>query len=280
MGPRPDAGEALRRLRLWRACAVALAVCAVPGVVGTQDFVTFKDQPSQDLFVASRAAIGRGEGSIKNLRSLILKGHARLAQDGGSTAESSVEIKILLPDAYLRVDTLGGTVRATGFEGNHLLTKITEGGQTSAPPASMTSSLIKGERARFARLLLGSATELSPVLRLVGRSAPGIGGMERPGEGARIGAVYDSANELRLIEFSGPDGFYTRFVVDSAKLPQRLEFQGAKDEIWTTTFSDRRAVGGLLLPYHIVTQGRGAVREDLRLDEIQVNPELSKGDFK
>jgi hypothetical protein len=263
------------------ACAVALGLaCTVPVAVGTQDFVTFKDQPSQDLFVASRAAIGRGEGSIKNLHSLILKGHARLAQDGGSTAESSVEIKILLPDAYLRVDTLGGTIRATGFEGNHLLTKITEDGQTSAPPPSMTSGLIKGERARFARLLLGSATELSPVLRLVGRSAPGIGSMERPGEGARVGAVYNSANELRLIEFSGPDGFYTRFVVDSAKLPQRLEFQGAKDEIWTTTFSDRRAVGGLLLPYHIVTEGRGAVREDLRLDEIQVNPELSKGDFK
>jgi hypothetical protein len=42
----------------------------------------------------------------------------------------------------------------------------------------------------------------------------------------------------------------------------------------------RRAVGGLLLPYHIVTEGRSPVREDPRLDEIQVNPELSKGDFK
>lgn len=46
------------------------------------------------------------------------------------------------------------------------------------------------------------------------------------------------------------------------------------------TFSDRREVGGLLLPYHIVTEGRGAIREDLRLYEIKVNPEIGRADFK
>ena len=120
----------------------------------------------------------------------------------------------------------------------------------------------------------------TPELRLVGRTAPGLGNMERPGAGAPVGAVYDSANEMRLIEFSGLDGFYTRYVIDAAKLPVRLEYRAAKDEIWTTTFSDRREVGGLLLPYHIVTEGRGAIREDLRLDEIKVNPEIGRADFK
>jgi len=88
-----------------------------------------------------------------------------------------------------------------------------------------------------------------------------------------------NAHRLRLIEFSGPDGFYTRVVVDAGRIPQRLEYRAAKDEIWTTTFSERRAVSGLLLPYHVVTTGRGGVREDLRLDEILVNPQLSKEDF-
>jgi hypothetical protein len=45
------------------------------------------------------------------------------------------------------------------------------------------------------------------------------------------------------------------------------------------TFSDRRAIGGLLMPYRVVTSGRGVVREDLRFDEVLVNPELGKGDF-
>lgn len=262
------------------AFAAVLVLLSAAGLVLAQDFVTFKDQPSQDLFIASRAAIGRGEGSVKNLRSLILKGHARLAQDDGSRVQSTVVIKILLPDAYLRVDTMDRMVKATGFEGNHLLTAITEGGETSVPPPPMTGQLIKGERARLTRLLMGMTTALTPVLRLVGRSAPGIGSMERPGEGAPVGATYTSANEMRLIEFSGPDGFYTRFVIDTARLPQRLEFRVGKDETWTTTFGDRREVGGLLLPYHLVTEGRGAVREDLTFDEIQVNPELGRADFK
>jgi hypothetical protein len=260
--------------------SLALTGCIASALLVAQDFVTFKDQPSQDLFVASRAAVGRGDGSVKNLRSLILKGRARLAQDDGTQAESDLVIKVLLPDAYLRTDTFGGKVQTTGFDGNRLLTTITEGGQTSAPPASMTDALLKSERARFTRLILGTTTALSPTLRLIGRSAPGLGSMERPAEGARVGAIYDSANEMRLIEFSGPDGFYARYVVDAAKVPQRLEYRAAKDEIWTTVFSDRRAVGGLLMPYRIVTTGRGTVREDLRFDEILVNPELSKGDFR
>lgn len=258
---------------------VSLAVLVGPLFLLAQDFVTFKDRPSQDLFVASRAAVARGEGSVKNLRSLILKGHAKIAQEDGTQAESAVVIKVLLPDAYLRIDTFAGAIKATGFEGSRLLTTIVEDGKASAPPASMTDALIKGERARFVRLLLGTTTALTPALRLNGRSAPGLGQMERPGGDGATGASYDSANEMRLIELSGPDGFYTRFVVDAAKVPQRLEYRATKEEIWTMTFSDRRTTGGLLVPYHIVTTGRGVVREDLRFDEIVVNPELGKADF-
>jgi hypothetical protein len=254
-------------------------VCGASSLLLAQDFVTFKDRPSEELFVTSRAAVARGDGSIKNLRSLIFKGVARTAQDDGSQAESAVVIKVLLPDGYLRTDTFANRVMTTGFIGNRLLTTIEEGGRSSAPPASMTEPLLKSERARFTRLLVGTSTALSPVLRLIGRSAPGLGEMHRPGQGAPVDPTFASANEARLIELSGPDGFYLRFVVDAAKLPTRLEYRASKDEIWTTTFSDRRAVGGLLMPYRVVTTGRGSVREDLRFDEILVNPELAKGDF-
>ena len=46
-----------RSIRKW---SVAGAVsCAVSSLLLAQDFVTFKDRPSQDLFVASRAAVAR-----------------------------------------------------------------------------------------------------------------------------------------------------------------------------------------------------------------------------
>jgi hypothetical protein len=263
-----------------RVIAAAVWLSAGGAMLLAQDFVTFKDQASQDVFIASRAAVARGEGSVKNLHALLLKGHARVVQDNGEAVESAVVIKILMPDAYLRVDTTGSTVKTTGFEGDHLLTSIREGGETSVPPPSLTATLLRAERARLTRLLMGSMAALTPALRLIGRTAPGIGSMERPGEGAPTAATYDSAQEMRMIEFSGLDGFYMRYVIDAAKLPLRLEYRATKEEIWTTTFSDRREVGGLLLPYHIVTQGRGGIREDLRLDEIQVNPEIGRADFK
>jgi len=46
------------------------------------------------------------------------------------------------------------------------------------------------------------------------------------------------------------------------------------------TFSDRREVAGLLMPFRIVTTSNGRIVDELVLDEILVNPELSKSDFK
>ena len=46
------------------------------------------------------------------------------------------------------------------------------------------------------------------------------------------------------------------------------------------TFSDRREVAGLLMPFRIVTTSNGHVLDELVFDEILVNPELSKSDFK
>ena len=110
--------------------ALVTLVVLTGGILGlAQDFVTFKDGASQDLFVASRAALARGDGSVKNLQSLIMKGRARIAQNDGAQAESAVVIKVLLPDSYLRVDTYPAMVQATGFQGNRLLTSITEGGR-------------------------------------------------------------------------------------------------------------------------------------------------------
>ena len=229
--------------------AIAGAVLVVVGgtLLLAQDYVTFKDQVAQDVFIASRAAVARGEGSVKNLRALLLKGHARVVQDNGDAVDSTVVIKILMPDAYLRVDTSGSTVRTTGFEGDHLLTSIREGGETSVPPPSLTATLLRAERARVTRLLMGSMAALTPTLRLIGRTAPGLGSMERPGEGAPTAATYDSAQEMRLIEFSGLDGFYMRYVVDAAKLPLRLEYRATKEEILDDHLQ-RPARGGRAAP--------------------------------
>jgi hypothetical protein len=46
------------------------------------------------------------------------------------------------------------------------------------------------------------------------------------------------------------------------------------------TFADRREVNGLRIPFHITTTAGGRVIDELLFDQVLVNPEIGKGDFK
>lgn len=48
----------------------------------------------------------------------------------------------------------------------------------------------------------------------------------------------------------------------------------------TMTFEDRRDANGLKLPFRITTTAGGRVIDALILEQILVNPEIGKGDFK
>jgi hypothetical protein len=72
-----------------------------------------------------------------------------------------------------------------------------------------------------------------------------------------------------------------RYEVDSAsRMPVKLTFQGARREPNTMKFEDRRLVSGFNLPYRITTSARDRALEAIVFDEILVNPELSKADFR
>ena len=45
-------------------------------------------------------------------------------------------------------------------------------------------------------------------------------------------------------------------------------------------FEDRRDVNGLKLPFHVTTTAGGRIVDELILDQILVNPEIGKDDFK
>jgi hypothetical protein len=63
------------------------------------------------------------------------------------------------------------------------------------------------------------------------------------------------------------------------RMPARLAYPGSPQEE-TMTFDDRRDVGGLKLPFHITTTAGSRVIDALILEQILVNPEIAKGDFK
>ena len=48
----------------------------------------------------------------------------------------------------------------------------------------------------------------------------------------------------------------------------------------TMTFADRRPTGGVLMPYRIITLNGDKVVDELFFDQILINPEIAKNDFK
>ena len=77
------------------------------------------------------------------------------------------------------------------------------------------------------------------------------------------------------------ESFSVRFVVDTVtRAPAQLVYQGSKKAQTTMAFADRRAVGGFLMPYRITTTADGRVVDTLAFEEILVNTELSRNEFR
>jgi len=77
------------------------------------------------------------------------------------------------------------------------------------------------------------------------------------------------------------ENFFVRFVVDSmTRMPVELVFAGARQEPTRVAFGDRRTVAGFDLPYLMTTTVGNRTLERVVFDEILVNPELSKADFR
>jgi hypothetical protein len=229
-----------------------------------QSFVTFGSDGADRLFRLSRNAVG-GEASVVNVTSMVMKGTVQVSTADGGPAERAIELRILLPDQYLRIESGGTWTKRSGFSGDRLLTEITKNGVVDRPPATMTDALLRAEKQRLARLLLGTASLATPEVWLNVRMAPGT---------SEAGNVSIG----RVLEAASKDNFLVRVFYDAAALPMRVEYEANRRRI-STAFGDRRTVGALLLPHTMTTTLDGMPLEEIRLSEIAVNPALTKADF-
>lgn len=233
--------------------------------LAAQSYVTLDGDGAGTLFRQSREAVG-GDAAVASVTSLVLKGTARVSAGDQGPPERTIEIRMLLPDQYVRIETAGDWSKRTGFSGPSLLTQITEAGTATTPPADIVPALLRAERARFARLLLGIASLTTPEVRLTLRQPPGSGEAAGP----------DTARVLEAL--NAQESFLARVFFDTAARPLRVEY-GANARRVATAFADRRKVGALLLPHAITTTLDGVPLEDIRLSAITINPPLTKADF-
>ncbi|HEV3058628.1 MAG TPA: hypothetical protein VGY48_10275 [Vicinamibacterales bacterium] len=246
------------------ACALALSGPVGPVLIARQESARFADAGARELLHRSQAAVAH-EGSPRDLRSFLFKGRVRVPQDdvADSHEDGQVEIRILLPDRYLRIDTSGGSERRSGVAGRAPLPPGGPGtpGRTGSP--GRPGSDVRLERARLMRILLGAVAYGVVAPPLLFRST---------GETA----FADTA----ALDVSGPD-LSARLVFDAASnIPLRLVYVGDRGVSTVVSFANRRRVSGLDLPFRITTQTPERVLETLLFDDIFVNPDLHDGDFR
>jgi len=229
--------------------------------------VFLRDAKTKDLFGSARVAIFGGPGGVARLHAMRFKGQSRFPGDDGTLLPATVDIRVLLPDRYLRIDSGPFGRRLTGYAGNATLNRIESADGRTTPDRGDLSAALRGARAELARLMLGVATFASEEmpLKLQTRETP----VDMPGPSEPLG-----------IAAVGDDGFAAKIVFDGkSHLPVRLVFWGADRTVLTTAYADRRSTGGMKVPYRIITTAGDRIVDELVFDEIAVNPPLNKTDF-
>jgi len=174
-----------------------------------------------------------------------------------------------------------------------LLTAIREGNRVELPPEKAAPQMLQATQAHFTRLMLGAATFITSDRQMTIRSSGSAAAMVDPRESVRsaiAASAPQSAAGSAVVTNPGLDpfsldvqseNFFVRFVVDSiTRMPVQLVFAGGKQEPTRVVFGDRRTVGGFDLPYLMTTTVGNRTLERVVFDEILVNPELHKTDFR
>ena len=234
------------------------------------DVVAMRDVKTRDLMTAARIAVFGGPGGVALLRSMRFKGRSRFPDDDGAMISATVEIRVLLPDNYLRIDTAPFGRRLTGVSGSTAINLIERAnGQTTQDPND-AKNLLFADRAQFARLMLGVAAYTSPALPVALSTRDTPQAMPGPSDPLGIDATGDH----------GFEGFIARLILDAkSRTPGRVVFWDADHTVTTTVFADRKSTGGMKAPYSIITTAGERIVDEMLFDEVAVNPKLTKADF-
>jgi hypothetical protein len=248
-----------------RVLAIALTVAsAVAAVPAPQNAMSFGgDVNARTLFLSSRAAIGRHGGSVGKLRSLVAKGRTRFLGADGSPSEGTVELRVLLPNRYLRIDTVGAARRQFGFDAGTLVSDVRDTGRPLDTPDRAVAGLLDRARRELVLFVLGAVTYVTSEEPLAFRSMMTSSVTNDP---LRLTA---SGDRLQLT---------LRFDTRS-RTPAEISYSEGGVDV-DLTFEDRRTVGGLDLPFHIVKTAGPLTVDELRFDDILVDSPLTAADFK
>src|SRR5262249_16803747 len=240
-----------------------------------QDHYQFTDPQVADLIRYARMSVG---GDVAKLRAVEMKGRSKV-DAAGTLLPCTVDIKILFPDHYLRVDTAASReAKLAGRAGKKVLNAVRTDANLSLPPENLHPAILKNEQWRLARLLLGAAMYVSPTVPMIFRSSGMTGFPIDPRVSPKTSASLEGPIQPNAAEITGPNGFAAHLEFEaSTRMPVRIMYGNAREE--KITFDDRRDINGLKLPFRVVTSVGDRIVDELAFDQIILNPEISKSEF-
>lgn len=277
---------------------VASGALVAPHVLG------FQDSNVLETLTRSRQAVGAD--AVAHLQSLVFTGLSRIPANQG-LMECELEIRVLLPDRYLRIDRASFGERRAGFQGTDVLNAISEHGRTTLPPDSLKKQILQAERERMVQLLLGAVAYVPLRDGVLFKPVPGTLKTEQAQAGAEAAAqraaavqAWEAAGRegqpppgrsgVESYASNSPDpysflvsvreGAWFRFTTEPQTfMPARLSYVTANGDDVTVAFGERRLTDGLKAPYRITTTSRGHIIDDLLIDHVAVNSRLTTADF-
>jgi len=248
-----------------------LGVGLIAGLIG---FGAAQNAPTAaSVLEAGRRAVSGGT-KVTEIRSLVVKGHRQvlIGSTGKLSAPRPIDIRILMPDRYLRTTIDGPSESRSGFAGSEVLNSIRALKPGDSFGGSWGPEQLGIERAWFARFLLGMLSHSTAAGRLDARRSS-ASSIELTGDNGFAAVLeFDDVTHLPVrVRHVGN----VHFPVPGSTMPPPPE---KAEIVWT--FQDRRRVAGLLLPHRVTRTARDVTLEDMRFESIDVDAPIDAGYFR
>ena len=260
-------------------CFVIMAT-GVATLMAQSEKIAAKDQESAEAITAALKALG-GEKNIYDIKSLILTGTRTYSSN---SSVDRIEIKILLPENILMIQQRPdrGMIMYTGVSKGEVRNSGWMGSERILTPSFTANE----ELNRFGLLLMGILLRSDPVAPITLASMAGasdkfiitketgaLGEMEfDPTQKypSRIG-YKDTVRNFTQQQNTNTNSNIGKIVIGPSA-PETVD-----DVI---LFKDRTAIDGVMFPRTIVYERQGKPFRELKIENIQINPELTLADFE
>ena len=286
------------RSRFFRClhAAVAIFSCAVL-LMAQSGGITTKDPKAKAAVDTALKALG-GTDKIGGIKSIVIKGTETSATGwsgvpGGemkktNSATYAFEIRVLLPDSFIKINRIPDRIIYSGISRGALLTLIPSrrtpvgiSAEIRHPHTPENESEVRNQAALYntridewSRLLIGMVAKIGPVpMTLSSGSKPD-----------RL-TLAKTDGDVCEIEFDSKTGYpsVVRYKevsalpnLPSSGTPVILGPRIVDQEI---RFRDRFSVNGIMFP-RIISMNGDMLDTEMKIEEVQINPNLSLKDFE